>query len=245
MFEDLVLVAPLDPNAVVKALENVPAAAGDASRALASAMAGVRSNAMSTHTLDESKQAGNECGSMRGAMQEGSWLEWAATLKPMPQADSDAQNLLGQEMNNVTNYAIRCPISRPNCFDIANDDPIASQLLPGLPPPKCDETARRSPEPAAIRIQPANGWDQIVSHRTVSNETLKISNKVWSFGDGTVSLWELVTGINFQVYVGIHIWAVVAIVNWRSWRLAALCALMYILKMFGITGGFHRLLSHR
>lgn len=228
MFEDLLLVSPLGPNAVVKALEQVPTAAGDASRALASAVAIVRQSAL--HSAAPAEAEGELPGSTLGAMQEGSWHEWAA-----PAGGESAWDKAGLERAACDNCADSLPATVADRRRGGNHSAESQSEEGGRAP--------SSTEPAAIRIQPANGWDQIVSRRAVSRVPAK--GQRWTFGDGTVSLWELVAGVNFQVYAGIHVWALVAVVQWRSWRLVGLCAAMYVLKMFGITGGFHRLLSHR
>lgn len=45
--------------------------------------------------------------------------------------------------------------------------------------------------------------------------------------------------------VAIHVGAVVALVRGGSWRLAGLAAALYLVRMFGITAGYHRYFSHR
>eukprot|EP00244_Chara_vulgaris_P001999 TRINITY_DN1332_c0_g1_i2.p1 TRINITY_DN1332_c0_g1~~TRINITY_DN1332_c0_g1_i2.p1 ORF type:complete len:439 (-),score=60.17 TRINITY_DN1332_c0_g1_i2:266-1582(-) len=64
-------------------------------------------------------------------------------------------------------------------------------------------------------------------------------------GDGTVTWGQLLLGMNFQCYLWIHVCAVVTLFLSFSWKLLALCVVSYTLRMFGITGGYHRLLSHR
>eukprot|EP00899_Mesostigma_viride_P018537 jgi/Mesvir1/26685/Mv20466-RA.1 len=57
---------------------------------------------------------------------------------------------------------------------------------------------------------------------------------------------ELLLDWNFQAYVGVHLLAFAALFTTRiSWRNFMLMAATYNLRMFGITGGYHRLLSHR
>ncbi|GAQ87329.1 stearoyl-CoA desaturase [Klebsormidium nitens] len=191
-------------------------------------MATVRQTAL--HTVAppdaESKLLGGEAGTMH----EGSWQEGAA-----PAGSKSAWVESGRERAACDCCANSLPAAvadrRPGGSHPAESPSIEGGMAPS------------STEPAAIRIKPANGWDQIVSRRAVPCDSAK--DQRWTFGDGTVSLWELVAGVNFQVYAGIHVWALVAVLQWRSWRLVGLCAAVYVLKMFGITGGFHRLLSHR
>ncbi|GBG77146.1 hypothetical protein CBR_g23473 [Chara braunii] len=64
-------------------------------------------------------------------------------------------------------------------------------------------------------------------------------------GDGTVMWGQLLLGMNFQCYLWIHVCAVVTLFLSFSWKLLVLCVASYTLRMFGITGGYHRLLSHR
>eukprot|EP00850_Spirogloea_muscicola_P016049 SM000127S26665 [mRNA] locus=s127:396534:399279:- [translate_table: standard] len=66
-----------------------------------------------------------------------------------------------------------------------------------------------------------------------------------AFGDGTVSLLQFAADPTFLVYAAVHVGAAASAVAWQSWRLAALCLALYVLRMLGITAGYHRLLSHR
>jgi stearoyl-CoA desaturase (Delta-9 desaturase) len=50
---------------------------------------------------------------------------------------------------------------------------------------------------------------------------------------------------NFLGILAIHIWTVVAFVRGGTWKLVALAAGMYFLRMFAITAGYHRYFSHR
>ncbi|GJP59585.1 hypothetical protein CLOP_g12651, partial [Closterium sp. NIES-67] len=66
------------------------------------------------------------------------------------------------------------------------------------------------------------------------------------FLDGTMSVTDLLCDVSFQVYVGIHVLALLAVLFIPpSPGLLLLALLSYALRMLGITAGYHRLLSHR
>jgi len=52
--------------------------------------------------------------------------------------------------------------------------------------------------------------------------------------------------LNFIAFAGAHVAAVLGLffVEW-SWKMVFLCIGMYYLRMFGITGGYHRYFSHK
>ncbi|CAI5994221.1 unnamed protein product [Closterium sp. NIES-64] len=66
------------------------------------------------------------------------------------------------------------------------------------------------------------------------------------FLDGTMSVTDLLCDVSFQVYVGVHVLALLTLVFIpASPRLLLLALFSYALRMLGITAGYHRLLSHR
>ncbi|CAI5483193.1 unnamed protein product [Closterium sp. Yama58-4] len=61
-----------------------------------------------------------------------------------------------------------------------------------------------------------------------------------------MSVTDLLCDVSFQVYVGVHVLALLTLLFIpASPRLLLLALLSYALRMLGITAGYHRLLSHR
>ncbi|CAI5493702.1 unnamed protein product [Closterium sp. Naga37s-1] len=66
------------------------------------------------------------------------------------------------------------------------------------------------------------------------------------FLDGTMSVTDLLCDVSFQVYVGVHVLALLTLLCIPATpRLLLLALFSYALRMLGITAGYHRLLSHR
>lgn len=55
-------------------------------------------------------------------------------------------------------------------------------------------------------------------------------------------LWK---HINLSLFAGLHLLCALAVFTGVSWWSLALCAVLYAVRIFGVTGGYHRYFSHR
>jgi stearoyl-CoA desaturase (delta-9 desaturase) len=56
---------------------------------------------------------------------------------------------------------------------------------------------------------------------------------------------KLVNAFKQSVFFGVHIACLLVFVVGFSWIAVAMCILLYVVRMFAITGGYHRYFSHR
>lgn len=123
---------------------------------------------------------------------------------------------------------------REICF--LREEHSAMELSPAvhrhLPTPTSEATARMT-----------RGKERSSPDNSHTCETVKPDpGRKWATASNAA---ELLTDVTFLVYVSVHVAAVAALRYGASWRMAALCWGLYGVRMFGITAGYHRLLSHR